>query len=430
MSNVNKRIINIIVDKLGVEPYEVTPQASLIGDLGADSLDAVELIMEFEKEFGLSISDDEAEQFRTVGDIMVYLGNGVSSEDSQEISAEVAMFKSILNEYRQKEDEITNDSKSSRRFLSECENLLQGESDFIQASYRFLQALCCLRFTLNVGDSLFAKGYGYITKSIELQDGQEYKTIELMYQMLGVDNDDDDAYEKYKQIADQYYLSEEDTYWIGFEEIRFRYEFLLWERLSSAAIQYSERGNLWKAYQCCQILKACDNNCILIWTYGFVAQLYLREDGLQPQSKGFEVARKVADYDFLGNGEFDAEGVFDQSWRSCIRLVGYCYMYGIGVEQKYDEAFKYTSIAAKYGDEAAMSNLGRCYEYGYGVQIDKTAALNWYKSAIDAGFESAKENYNRLIDETDSPNELTGTQYVAPSSTQNSSHTEENLIDW
>lgn len=77
-----------------------------------------------------------------------------------------------------------------------------------------------------------------------------------------------------------------------------------------------------------------------------------------------------------------------------------------------------------------MSNLGRCYEYGYGVQIDKTAALNWYKSAIDAGFESAKENYNRLIDETDSPNELTGTQYVAPSSTQNSSHTEENLIDW
>lgn len=63
----------IIVDKLGVEPSEVTESASFTNDLGADSLDTVELIMEFEKEFGLSIPDDKAEKIVTVGDAIKYI---------------------------------------------------------------------------------------------------------------------------------------------------------------------------------------------------------------------------------------------------------------------------------------------------------------------------------------------------------------------
>ena len=63
----------IIVDKLGVDEAEVKPEASFTNDLGADSLDTVELIMEFEKEFGISIPDDKAEKIGTVGDAIAYI---------------------------------------------------------------------------------------------------------------------------------------------------------------------------------------------------------------------------------------------------------------------------------------------------------------------------------------------------------------------
>ena len=73
MSEVAERVKSIIVDKLGVEESEVTPTASFTNDLGADSLDTVELIMEFEKEFNISIPDDQAEKIATVGDAITYV---------------------------------------------------------------------------------------------------------------------------------------------------------------------------------------------------------------------------------------------------------------------------------------------------------------------------------------------------------------------
>ena len=73
MSEVSKRVKAIIVDKLSVEETEVTNEASFTNDLGADSLDTVELIMEFEKEFGISIPDDQAEKITTVGDAIAYI---------------------------------------------------------------------------------------------------------------------------------------------------------------------------------------------------------------------------------------------------------------------------------------------------------------------------------------------------------------------
>lgn len=75
MSDIATRIKAIIVDKLGVDENEVTPEASFTNDLGADSLDTVELIMEFEKEFNLSIPDEEAEKIGTVGDAINYITN-------------------------------------------------------------------------------------------------------------------------------------------------------------------------------------------------------------------------------------------------------------------------------------------------------------------------------------------------------------------
>ncbi|MEI8192949.1 MAG: acyl carrier protein [Flavobacteriia bacterium] len=73
MSDIRSKVIAIIVDKLNVEESEVTNEASFTNDLGADSLDTVELIMEFEKQFGISIPDDQAEGIQTVGDAVSYI---------------------------------------------------------------------------------------------------------------------------------------------------------------------------------------------------------------------------------------------------------------------------------------------------------------------------------------------------------------------
>ena len=75
MSEIEAKVKAIIVDKLGVDEAEVKPEASFTNDLGAVSLDTVELIMEFEKEFGVSIPDDQAEKIGTVGDAISYIEN-------------------------------------------------------------------------------------------------------------------------------------------------------------------------------------------------------------------------------------------------------------------------------------------------------------------------------------------------------------------
>lgn len=73
MSEIKEKVTAIIVDKLGVDASEVTAEASFTNDLGADSLDTVELIMEFEKEFNLAIPDEAAEKIGTVGDAIAYI---------------------------------------------------------------------------------------------------------------------------------------------------------------------------------------------------------------------------------------------------------------------------------------------------------------------------------------------------------------------
>ena len=73
MSDVEEKVKDIIVEELGVERDKLTAEASFMEDLGADSLDTVELVMAFEKEFDIDIPDEEAEKLRTVGDAMSYL---------------------------------------------------------------------------------------------------------------------------------------------------------------------------------------------------------------------------------------------------------------------------------------------------------------------------------------------------------------------
>ena len=79
MSEIADRVKKIVVEHLGVEEAKVTPEASFIDDLGADSLDTVELVMAFEEEFGIEIPDDAAESIVTVGDAVKYIDKAQAS---------------------------------------------------------------------------------------------------------------------------------------------------------------------------------------------------------------------------------------------------------------------------------------------------------------------------------------------------------------
>jgi len=82
MADIAGSVKAIIVDKLGVDENEVTMEASFTNDLGADSLDTVELIMEFEKEFNIAIPDDQAEKIATVGDAVKYIEDNTTRRGS------------------------------------------------------------------------------------------------------------------------------------------------------------------------------------------------------------------------------------------------------------------------------------------------------------------------------------------------------------
>ncbi|HEX8243577.1 MAG TPA: acyl carrier protein [Longimicrobium sp.] len=73
MADIEQKVKDIIINELGVEAEKVTPEASFVEDLGADSLDTVELVMAFEEEFGMEIPDEEAEKLQTVGDAIRYI---------------------------------------------------------------------------------------------------------------------------------------------------------------------------------------------------------------------------------------------------------------------------------------------------------------------------------------------------------------------
>jgi len=80
MAEVSEKIKSIIAEQLGVKPEEVTPQASFIEDLGADSLDTVELVMALEEEFGIEIPDEDAEKMATVGDAVKYIEEKIAAK--------------------------------------------------------------------------------------------------------------------------------------------------------------------------------------------------------------------------------------------------------------------------------------------------------------------------------------------------------------
>jgi len=84
---IEEKVKDIIVEQLGVNPEQVTPQASFIEDLGADSLDIVELVMAFEEEFSVEVPDEDAEKLQTVGDVINYIKERAKSAGGGEAAA-------------------------------------------------------------------------------------------------------------------------------------------------------------------------------------------------------------------------------------------------------------------------------------------------------------------------------------------------------
>jgi len=82
-----EKVKDIIVEQLGVNPEQVTPQASFIEDLGADSLDIVELVMAFEEEFSVEVPDEDAEKLQTVGDVINYIKERANAQGGGESSS-------------------------------------------------------------------------------------------------------------------------------------------------------------------------------------------------------------------------------------------------------------------------------------------------------------------------------------------------------
>ena len=80
MADVEQKVKDIIINELGVEAEKVTPEAKFVDDLGADSLDTVELVMAFEEEFGMEIPDEDAEKLQTVGDVNKYIEDKQSKQ--------------------------------------------------------------------------------------------------------------------------------------------------------------------------------------------------------------------------------------------------------------------------------------------------------------------------------------------------------------
>src|SRR3989304_1228844 len=104
MASVEQKVKDIIVEQLGVDPEQVTAEASFVDDLGADSLDTVELVMALEEEFNLEIPDEEAEKITTVGDAVTYIERGLAKvenapvvdEDEEENEDEEEEKKQLL----------------------------------------------------------------------------------------------------------------------------------------------------------------------------------------------------------------------------------------------------------------------------------------------------------------------------------------------
>ena len=80
MASIEERVVDLIVDQLGVSQDQVTTEAAFVDDLGADSLDTVELVMAFEEEFGIDIPDEDAEKMSTVSDAVKYLSENAGNE--------------------------------------------------------------------------------------------------------------------------------------------------------------------------------------------------------------------------------------------------------------------------------------------------------------------------------------------------------------
>lgn len=186
MSSIESRLTRIIVEKLGVEEYEVTPDASFADDLGADSLDAVEIIMEIEKEFGITIPDDQAEQIGTVGDALAYVEANDGNDFLWDSLSGTSSYNDSLSDDDYSDDNLTDDEK---QYLEEYKEILADYGEIGPKERRQLER-SRVRYGISEDRAedieKLVESDSFVLTDEEKQYCEEYKALKEDYGEIGV----------------------------------------------------------------------------------------------------------------------------------------------------------------------------------------------------------------------------------------------------
>ena len=419
MANIETQVKQIVADKLGVDYDEIHNSSSFIYNLGADSLDAVELIMEFEKAFGINIPDDQAETITTVGDAIAYIQNACG-EYSPSYSSQTTISepKSLADEKRdyfwENVNEITSNIDSTKLFLRDCESVIrQGVNNEDLFSLRVIQSLCCLEYSANHLDdtSLVRKGEECADIAFSEENDEEailfYNLVKLAYRRIHIYSQNYNAYNQHVEISNEFSRiqgritskkSKDDS---GiFEWLEFTYKKASYDSIQALYYNYVNNNDFVNAANCLHLIDDLDIDFFTVWTCDEFYTLYTIENGLQPVDKAYEYSVKgiqiANNSDNFDANNINPENEFDVAWCNCWNNLGLCYMNRYGVDPDGAEVFNSFETAAKMGLPVAINNLAYCYENGIGVDEDCYTACELYKAAFEAGFEDAKEEYERL----------------------------------
>ena len=402
-------IKSIIIDKLGVEVYEVVPSARFKQDLGADELDMVELVMELEKEFDITIPDEYADNIKTVADIVCLVESLVDVSDEDEVddnsSDEQEIYNQWWNYYLKNESDIIGSPENLYSFINHLkESINQVENTFVQSQLYYILSLACLFYTKEndedkqfviIGDDAIQRAVVFIN------DDDEYKLIQLIYKTFRLKHDSYNILVKQKELSnatlDILNMANsilKPEYWkTVYEDIRH-------DSLLETCIVLEGKEEYAKAIDIWLLMYNIPNAFSqFIASYYLAQYYYYGRNGVQEDEVlAFNFATQAcALYDFSNN--FNPDNSIHDKWLECLSLIGELYLFGINETEStinYSKAFEYLSKAAHLGDPTSMNNLASMYEEGQGVEKNLETALFWYQNAAEAGDEEAKESVEEL----------------------------------
>ena len=402
-------IKTIIIDKLGVEPYEIVPNARLKQDLDADELDMVELVIEFEKVFGITIPDEYADNLKTVADVVNLIESFVGVSDEVEFednsSNEQDIFNQWWNYYLKNESDIIGTPEKLYSFINDLrESINQVENTIIQSQLYYILSLACLFYTKEndedkqfviIGDDAIQRAVVFIN------DDDEYQLIQLIYRSFRLKHNSENIIIKQRELSNATpdILKMENSY-LKPEYWKNVYEDIRHNSLLETCIALEGKEEYVKAIDIWLLMYSMTSPFSqFIASYYLTQYYYYGRNGVkEDEALALNFATQACVlYDFSDN--FNPDNSLHDKWLECLSLVGELYLFGINETENtknYSKAFEYLSKAAHFGDATSMNNLASMYEEGQGVEKNLETALFWYQNAAEAGDEDAPKNVEEL----------------------------------